>query len=344
MLGNVLPGLRELRAPLAAGYLWLRFVWLVWGDTLRPVARSRTRRRSIGSTGWSRSSLASVLPSSPVLPPYILGSIVIDVQTKIGKRIADFMIGMMAEATPAPSRPGGHVRSGRLSLTEAGDSMLERWEQARADELERISVPGTRLRPCMLPRLRGASSTLHKTRLRLRRSASCGRCTATRRRFTRSRWRSSAWPATRNWPNRWSRNCLSTIHGPSRRLLGSTSSPTAICSRRGSSTPASHYIQTSTVRMPRPRSAWHCGPAHRHHDLPRAQGEPLVVGRFGGAGPARAAVVLPAPPCQRRARSAFVAREELGGEAKPEVGKGTLLTYLEAFHGGRPRTAAAVPT
>lgn len=34
MLGNVLPGLRELRAPLAAGYLWLLFAWLVWGDEL----------------------------------------------------------------------------------------------------------------------------------------------------------------------------------------------------------------------------------------------------------------------------------------------------------------------
>src|SRR4051794_39467976 len=34
MLGNVLPGVRELRAPLAGGYLWLVFAWVVWGDKL----------------------------------------------------------------------------------------------------------------------------------------------------------------------------------------------------------------------------------------------------------------------------------------------------------------------
>lgn len=32
MLASVLPGLRELRAPLAAGYLWLAFAWLIFRD------------------------------------------------------------------------------------------------------------------------------------------------------------------------------------------------------------------------------------------------------------------------------------------------------------------------
>ncbi|MFF3669865.1 hypothetical protein [Microtetraspora malaysiensis] len=31
MLANLLPGIREIRAPLAAGYLWLAVVWLQWG-------------------------------------------------------------------------------------------------------------------------------------------------------------------------------------------------------------------------------------------------------------------------------------------------------------------------
>ena len=135
MLGYVLPGLRELRAPLAAGYLWLLFVWLVWGDTLptnstlkdeTPLDRLYRLEPVISSIGLA--VVASVAA-------YILGSIVIDVQTKIGKRIADFMVGMMAEATPAPRDLGGMSVAGRLSLTDAGDSMLERWEQARADEL-----------------------------------------------------------------------------------------------------------------------------------------------------------------------------------------------------------------
>src|SRR5262245_60532341 len=32
MLADVLPGFRELRGPLAAGYLWLVFAWLLFGD------------------------------------------------------------------------------------------------------------------------------------------------------------------------------------------------------------------------------------------------------------------------------------------------------------------------
>src|SRR5256885_15971235 len=34
LLGSILPGLRELRAPLAAGYGWLIFGWLVFHESL----------------------------------------------------------------------------------------------------------------------------------------------------------------------------------------------------------------------------------------------------------------------------------------------------------------------
>jgi hypothetical protein len=40
MLLSLLPGLRDLRTPLAVGYLWLFFVWLVWGDAIPPVDRA----------------------------------------------------------------------------------------------------------------------------------------------------------------------------------------------------------------------------------------------------------------------------------------------------------------
>lgn len=42
MLANLLPGVRELRGPLVAGYLWLLFIWLVWGDKL-PTKRSEVQ-------------------------------------------------------------------------------------------------------------------------------------------------------------------------------------------------------------------------------------------------------------------------------------------------------------
>ena len=34
LLTNLLPGLRELRAPLTAGYLWLTFIWLLVAEDL----------------------------------------------------------------------------------------------------------------------------------------------------------------------------------------------------------------------------------------------------------------------------------------------------------------------
>ncbi|MEV4376959.1 hypothetical protein [Streptosporangium sp. NPDC049644] len=34
MLNELLPGVREIRAPLAAGYLWAALIWLIWGRHL----------------------------------------------------------------------------------------------------------------------------------------------------------------------------------------------------------------------------------------------------------------------------------------------------------------------
>lgn len=132
MLGNVLPGLRELRAPLAGGYLWLLLAWMVWGDKLPdkgaekadPLDRLYRLEPVITSIGLA--IVASVAA-------YIVGSITIDVQTGIGKRISD-LVDALVHRTPFGAFPvatGGPA----LSLTAAGNSMLEQWEHARADEL-----------------------------------------------------------------------------------------------------------------------------------------------------------------------------------------------------------------
>ena len=59
MLMNLLPGLRELRAPLAAGYLWIitAFLWLSeWGrlPTSRPAG-----------DGWDAKELGFYLLVAP---------------------------------------------------------------------------------------------------------------------------------------------------------------------------------------------------------------------------------------------------------------------------------------
>jgi hypothetical protein len=40
MLASLLPGVRDLRVPLAAGYIWLLDAWLIWHQVL-PVSRPR---------------------------------------------------------------------------------------------------------------------------------------------------------------------------------------------------------------------------------------------------------------------------------------------------------------
>ena len=55
MLASVLPGLRELRVPLSAGFLWLLALWFAIEPTLPavdeasgPAATARDRRRAVG--------------------------------------------------------------------------------------------------------------------------------------------------------------------------------------------------------------------------------------------------------------------------------------------------------
>ncbi|GIH48705.1 hypothetical protein SAMN05421833_12035 [Microbispora rosea] len=40
MLANLLPGIREIRAPISAGYIWLFFAWLIWARHLPEPAHA----------------------------------------------------------------------------------------------------------------------------------------------------------------------------------------------------------------------------------------------------------------------------------------------------------------
>jgi hypothetical protein len=145
MLGNVLPGLRELRAPLAAGYLWLVFAWIVWGDELPSKSEEEEDfKRTPLDRFFELEPIVSSIGLAVVasVAAYVLGSIVIDVQTVIGRRIPNLISWVLMRLyAVAPDRfPRGAPaesarREGPLSLTEAGTSMLEGWESARADEL-----------------------------------------------------------------------------------------------------------------------------------------------------------------------------------------------------------------
>jgi hypothetical protein len=84
MVSSVLPGLRELRAPLAAGYLWLVTAWLVLGDKLptamevKPAPLDRLYRLEPVLSDVGLAVVASVVA-------YVVGSIAIDVQVRAGR-------------------------------------------------------------------------------------------------------------------------------------------------------------------------------------------------------------------------------------------------------------------
>jgi hypothetical protein len=84
VLAGLLPGLRELRAPLAAGYLWLLLLWLAFGDEFPsagevhpgPVERLYQLEPVISSLGLA--VVASV-------GAYVVGSIAVDMTVAIGR-------------------------------------------------------------------------------------------------------------------------------------------------------------------------------------------------------------------------------------------------------------------
>lgn len=85
MLTTVLPGLRELRAPLAAGYLWLATAWVIFGDVIPgrsdlnggPIERLYRLEPTISDLG--RAVAVSVAA-------YVIGSILIDIQASLQER------------------------------------------------------------------------------------------------------------------------------------------------------------------------------------------------------------------------------------------------------------------
>jgi hypothetical protein len=80
-----MPGLRELRAPLAAGYLWLLWFWLAFGDAFRiddqvsgPLKRLTDLDPLVSDLG--RAVVASVAA-------YVVGSIVLDAQAVLARKL-----------------------------------------------------------------------------------------------------------------------------------------------------------------------------------------------------------------------------------------------------------------
>lgn len=73
MLANLLPGIRELRAPLAAGYLWLLFAWLVLEDRVP----SRDDAEGLVAAIYRLDDVASIIGAGVAVSfaAYLLGAL-----------------------------------------------------------------------------------------------------------------------------------------------------------------------------------------------------------------------------------------------------------------------------
>jgi hypothetical protein len=99
MLSSLLPGVRELRGPLAAGYLWLVVFWLALGDELPTGEESKSAALD---RAYRLEPVLSAVGLAVVVSvaAYVIGSIVIDVQVR-----------MAQVATAGVRPPGVRVRS-----------------------------------------------------------------------------------------------------------------------------------------------------------------------------------------------------------------------------------------
>ena len=100
-LSAVLPGLREVRAPLIAGYLYLLLIWLQWGDRLE-------EGQDEGAIG-KLVELGHALPTAVTLAAasvaaYLLGSLLDSVRARIAELLDVITDGKFRLSTPGRER------------------------------------------------------------------------------------------------------------------------------------------------------------------------------------------------------------------------------------------------
>lgn len=73
MLNELLPGVRDLRTPLAVGYIWLVFVWLIWGRHLPDSSAAVGLLRDIYTSAAALNPVAIGIAASFIA--YLFGSL-----------------------------------------------------------------------------------------------------------------------------------------------------------------------------------------------------------------------------------------------------------------------------
>jgi hypothetical protein len=144
MLASLLPGLRDLRTPLATGYLWLIAIWLLLHDRLpKTVDQATGPIRSLYQLGALAGTTASLAAVSFLA--YILGSmLLLNLSSHLDPYILEPKIGIANLPIPARTvaavrgyglRGGLNYTSGRLMYRQ-----LETFTRARVRESTRFKV------------------------------------------------------------------------------------------------------------------------------------------------------------------------------------------------------------
>jgi hypothetical protein len=108
-LANILPGLREIRAPLAAGYLWLFFGYLVFGAPERRDATGLEQK--LIDLGDALSPVGLAVAASFVA--YLVGSLSLAAARMLGEGLSSIVQNLRSRDLPS------------MRLSERGQSTLE---------------------------------------------------------------------------------------------------------------------------------------------------------------------------------------------------------------------------
>jgi hypothetical protein len=152
MLLNLLPGLRDLRAPLAAGYLWLAAGWLYFAPQL-PASANETQ-------GILQDIYRVVHASGPVavgagltFAAYIIGILSAGILTRPIRFILRLPLIIIVLLV---SLVGGFLVSRWPSIEDGFESLLDRVESWQRDRLSSLSIglaPSNRVEKFVVDRL-----------------------------------------------------------------------------------------------------------------------------------------------------------------------------------------------
>lgn len=170
ILSNALPGLRDLRGPVVAGYMWLLFGWLLWAPQFDERSASNFRKtfydlqQDLGDLGTVvalsvcayligavSQELSNALrvgwASVRFIPPTLGGS-------STTSPAADYVAALRSQGISQIARDLGETFAGRGDKSEAGDSdalmsaqteLNDRADRAISESRRELSIPATLL-------------------------------------------------------------------------------------------------------------------------------------------------------------------------------------------------------